>query len=112
MKSNRTIIDGIAVLDEAGLIPFKAKAHLDLAARKERGERVDSKDVRKHKNDVFRLVQILDPMRKVDLPDAIRIDMAEFCQKVLREGAPMKQLSIRATVEESVNMIKSVYGLD
>ena len=43
----------------ACLIPFKAKAWLDLKERKSSGEQVDSKNIKKHKNDVFRLAQLI-----------------------------------------------------
>lgn len=41
------------------LIPFKAKAWLDLKERKLNGEQVDSKNIKKHKNDVCRLAQLI-----------------------------------------------------
>ena len=40
------------------LIPFKAKAWMDLTDRRAAGEHVDSKNIKKHKNDVFRKKQI------------------------------------------------------
>ena len=41
------------------LIPFKAKAWLDLKERKLNGDQVDSKNIKKHKNDVFRLALLI-----------------------------------------------------
>ena len=49
------MVDGIPVLSPTCLIPFKAKAWLDLKKRKLNGEQVDSKNIKKHKNDVFDL---------------------------------------------------------
>lgn len=49
MKEGCEVVNGIAVLGETGLIPFKAKAFLDLSQRKKFGEYVDSRDLRKHK---------------------------------------------------------------
>lgn len=40
-------------LDAAYLIPFKAKAWLELSERKASGEHVDSKNIRKHKYECF-----------------------------------------------------------
>lgn len=34
LKANKRIEDGVAILDERLLIPFKARAYLDLASRK------------------------------------------------------------------------------
>lgn len=53
LKQGKVTVDGVTVLDAAYLIPFKAKAWMDLTDRKEAGEHVDSKNIKKHKNDVF-----------------------------------------------------------
>ena len=49
------LIGGVAVLSVEGLIPFKAKAWLDLSARQAGRQAVDEKNVKKHRNDVCRL---------------------------------------------------------
>jgi hypothetical protein len=46
---------GLTWMGEDRLIPLKAHAWLDLSMRKERGEQVDSMNIRKHGNDVIRL---------------------------------------------------------
>jgi len=85
VENHRTISD-LPVLDERLLIPFKAKAHLDLAARHENGERVDSKNVRKHRADVFRLLALLPDSERIELPEAIKADLAAFALKVELDG--------------------------
>lgn len=112
MKEGREVVDGIAVLGETGLIPFKAKAFLDLSQRKELGEHVDSRDLRKHKNDVLRLAQILKPGRRVDLIPTIRADMSEFCGKISGDDANMRQLGISASFEDAIELIRDTYRLD
>ena len=57
LREGKTVLNDIPVLDAAHLIPFKAKAWLDLTERSRNGEHVDGKNIRKHKNDVFRLSQ-------------------------------------------------------
>ena len=59
LKTGQMIVDGIPVLSPTCLIPFKAKAWLDLKERKLNGEQVDSKNIKKHKNDVFRLALLI-----------------------------------------------------
>lgn len=86
LVENSRAVDGIAVLDERMLIPFKAKAHLDLAARRGQGETIDQKTVRKHRADVFRLLQLLAEDERVTLPQAIAADMAAFAAKVDADG--------------------------
>ncbi len=51
LRSGQVIIDGIPVLKETCLIPFKAKAWLDLNERKAKGELVDSKNIKKQRKD-------------------------------------------------------------
>ena len=48
------MVDGMPILKTTCLIAFKAKAWLDLRERKLNDEHVDSKNIKKHKNDVFR----------------------------------------------------------
>ena len=55
----RTVSQGIPVLGPAMMIPFKAKAYLDLQQRKDAGEKIDQKDINKHRSDVVRLLGLL-----------------------------------------------------
>lgn len=54
LKTGQIVVDGIPVLSPICLIPFKAKAWLELRERKSNGGQVDSKNIKKHKNDIFR----------------------------------------------------------
>lgn len=47
LKQGKVTVDGVTVLDAAYLIPFKAKAWMDLTDRKALGEHVDSKNIKK-----------------------------------------------------------------
>jgi hypothetical protein len=112
MKAGRKAIDGLTVLDETRLIPFKAKAYIDLAARKANGEHVNTGDLKKHKKDVFRLAQLLGPDFTIPLVPAIKEDMLAFCNMALSEGVPTQQLGIPMTLEESVDLLRHVYELE
>ena len=48
LLQGRDVIEGFSILRHSWLIPFKAKAWLDLNARSRRGEHVDSRDLKKH----------------------------------------------------------------
>ena len=111
MRGGRKVVDGISVLGEAHLVPFKAKAFLDLRERRARGEHVDGKDLRKHKNDVFRLLQLFTPGTAAPLPDSVRDDMARFCDIVSEEGVPLRQIGVRMTLDEALGQIARSYGL-
>jgi hypothetical protein len=71
-------IQGVPVVSEACLIPLKAKAWLDLSDRVAAGGKVDSRDIKKHKNDVFRLFQIMPPDLRIELPESIKKDMDRY----------------------------------
>jgi hypothetical protein len=71
-------IAGLPVLDELYIIPFKAKAWLDMTERKAKGDDVDSKDIRKHKRDIYRLTDIVADGFKLELPSAVEADMRDF----------------------------------
>lgn len=109
LQSGRVQIDGVTVLGTEYLIPFKAKAWLDLAERKTRGEHIDRKNIRKHRNDVFRLTDLLDPRRRISTPDTVLQDMNCFILQMLKEQVDLKQLGIvgrkQAEILEELKMI-------
>lgn len=57
----KIMVDGFSVIEIETLILFKIKAWLDMKERKEAGENVDTKNIKKHKNDVFRLLANVSP---------------------------------------------------
>ena len=111
MREGRTTVDGITVLDPLHLVPFKARAYVDLSARRARGEHVNTRDLRKHKKDVFRLLQLFVPGASMELPDAIRDDMAEFVAMAGREGVPLGQIGVEMTLDEALSLLRETYGL-
>ena len=113
LKQGKVRISDVSILDAPYLIPFKAKAWLDLSDRKEAGEPVDSKNVRKHKNDVFRLSELLDFDQELlpDLPEAIRNDMNEVIVRMGTEDVDLKQLSISGKTKlDILNQLRRIYG--
>lgn len=106
-------ISGLMAATPECLIPLKARAWLDLTERRESGERVDSRNVQKHKNDVFRLFQLLVPEPLIALPESIRADMQRFFKAV--EDDPPKTLkpfglgSLR--IADMLRDLRKIYGL-
>ena len=113
LKQGRVRISEVTILDAPYMIPFKAKAWLDLSDRKAAGEAVDSKNIRKHKNDVFRLTELLDQNqeRLHNIPVVVRNDMRLFLERIGGEDVDLKQLGIRGKSKESIlNQLMRVYG--
>lgn len=78
LLSGRRIIDGLSVLDEKYLIPFKVKAWCELSARRKAGEEGNSRHIRKHYRDVHKLLTLLPANAKVPQPGQLKADMQEF----------------------------------
>lgn len=105
-------LDGIPVLDEAGIIPFKARAWIDLSRRQAEGEKVDSRDVKKHRNDVARMLQLLNAEASYELPDAIRADMQAFVEGVAaQDDFVPRQFGVAMTREVVIDRLKQAYRL-
>ncbi len=72
---------GILAADGPGLIPLKARAWLDLTARQSRGGEVKEDDIKKHRNDVFRLAVTLPGDPGSPLPDELAADVTAFIER-------------------------------
>lgn len=112
IQNGKTIKDNLSVITEEYLIPLKARAYLDLSERKSEGESIDSKDIKKHKNDVFRLYQLLSPEKNIVLHKTIAKDMRLFMDTVIKESPDLKNLGIKnTTIEEVIKNLKKIYSL-
>jgi len=97
LHSGRKMIQGVSLVGPEHLIPLKARAWLDLTERKAKGERVDSKSIAKHRNDIFRLYRVIDPGQVLDVPAAIRDDITAFFNAIADEPVDLKSLGISGT---------------
>lgn len=114
LKQGRVRISDVTILDAPYLIPFKAKAWLDLSGRKAAGETVDSRNIRKHKNDVFRLTELLDQNQEPldNMPVTVRNDMRAFIERIADEDVDLKQLGIRGVKKEAIlRLLMWIYGI-
>lgn len=112
IRSGRTERDGLPLVGAEHLIPLKARAWLDLTRRKESGESVDSKSIKKHKNDVFRLYQIIDPDVDPAAPEIVKTDLRAFIAGMVTEGVDLKALGVRAaTLDDILKGLQSFYNL-
>jgi hypothetical protein len=100
--AGRVIADGLPVVDAAHLVPLKARAWLDLTRREAAGEQIDSRAIKKHKNDVFRLYQILDPAVDPGAPEAVKAHLREFLALMGAEDVDFKALGIRGADRDKV----------
>jgi len=83
--------NGIHLANTEALIGLKAKAFLDYKTRKETGEKIDEKQLRKHKMDIFRLLLLLTPEDNFTIAESIKSDIANFVE-VVKDDLPDKQI--------------------
>lgn len=110
LKEGKTKAYDVTVLDASYLIPFKAKAWIDLSDRKEAGEQVDSRDIKKHKNDVFRLTELIDSSIVITAPESVRKDMHVFISRMANEEVDLKQLGVAGRNKDQIlQELKNIY---
>jgi len=104
------VVDGIRVLNATHLIALKAQAWADLKRRKEAGEKVDSRAVKKHPKDIARLAALLLPESRIELPKSLAKDLATFTSANHRlEGEPLKAAAL--TEPELHALLREVFRI-
>ena len=103
---------GKQILNYTHIIPFKAKAWLDLKEKKKKGEHVDTKNINKHKNDVFRLSQLITGATSVVLSETIKADMGAFIDAMFKEDVDLKSLKIKEKKEDILKRLAAVYAIE
>ncbi|MDE0342191.1 MAG: hypothetical protein OXK82_03315 [Deltaproteobacteria bacterium] len=112
LQAAKKKVDGVTIIDEELLIPFKARAFLDLTERLDAGRNIHRDDIRKHRNDVFRLVQLLPQDASIKVPNPIRQDLRSFVNRVQAdESLDPHALGVLFSRDEAVDLLRSAYGL-
>ncbi len=89
--------EGLHHANMEALICLKAKAFLDIKERLEKGSKEDTKHLKKHKEDVFRLTVMLPPESIFELPATIQAHInqfAEFVSVILPDKAIFKEMGM------------------
>jgi hypothetical protein len=109
----RKEVDGLPWVGEDRLIPLKASAWLDLGERQAKGERVDTKNIRKHANDVLRLSQLLAPDVRIPVAARIAEDLNRFLDGIEADRSiDPKSINLDISVVEIVERIARAYDLN
>lgn len=104
------VLEGYSLLEIEIVILFKIKAYLDMKERKESGELVDSRDIKKHKNDTFRLLSNVVPSSRVEISVEIQKDLVKFIDQIRGDEPDLKSLGIRGyTLDDMLDILQNVY---
>lgn len=78
--------------------------------RKEAGYDIDSKNIKKHKNDVFRLLANVSPTIRIQLSAGIQNDVMQFIEQVKEDKPDLKNLDIRSTsLDEMLEILGTIF---
>ena len=109
MREGKVTINGLGVLKASYIIPFKMYAWLNLKDEKASGEHVNSKDLKKHKNDVFQLFQIVPDDEVVEVSGIVADTIDRFIKEIVDETIVFKDLGIDSDMNTEINALRDVY---
>jgi hypothetical protein len=102
IHSGKKLIRDVIIVDAEHLIPLKALAWLNLSRLRTVGEIVERNKINKHKNDVLRLYQVIDPAFKADIPISIQKDMGDFLDAMESESVDLVNLGIKSKDKNAI----------
>jgi hypothetical protein len=111
VRSGVQEIEGLSLLGPEHLIPLKMKAWVDITTRRNAGEEGQGRHIKKHRNDVVRLYQLLPGNTRIELAEPIAAHATRFLDEAFDDGFEPKQIGVRATAEQIVAVLRGVYGV-
>ena len=112
IRQFRRAVDGACVLSAEALLILKARAWMDLLARKTRGEFVKDKDLAKHRKDVFRLQSLIPIDNPTILSAPLYEDFQDFLLAIRNDPVDPRSLGLSDTFEEAVSKLAEMFKLD
>ncbi|SDA38072.1 hypothetical protein SAMN02910275_00064 [Butyrivibrio sp. INlla18] len=110
LLEGRTVVDHLSVLRPEYLILFKAKAYLDLKAKRDAGETVHSSEYKKHKKDVLRIITELVVERPLSLPETVYDDISRFIELLDTDPFDVNTLiNYGVTTEEVAQRLRETF---
>lgn len=109
LLGGRVETNGISILDAEHIIPLKMKAWLDLKSKKEQGNHVDSRDLRKHRLDVFRLFPLIRAEEKVHVPVSVLADIREFIGQMRKTDIRLSDIGISRSKDSILDIYDEMY---
>ena len=110
------IEEGIRIANPLSLICLKAKAFLNLTEEKKINPNVRSSDIKKHRDDIFKLLAMrIDPFTPVELPGKMRENMNVFIN-MIEQSLPNQSLqdSLQRTNDDIrgyMDIMREIFGL-
>lgn len=112
LQDGRTQADGISILDAEHIIPLKMKAWLDLREKKEQGLHVNSRDIRKHRLDVFRLFPLVREDLRIVVPASVGRDIQDFIAQIQETDIRLADIGISRSKESILDIYHKMYVIE
>lgn len=109
LLDGRTVTDGISILDAEHIIPLKMKAWLDLKDKKAQGLHVNSRDIKKHRLDVFRLFQLVREDQRIVVPVSVGADIYDFIFQMQETDIRLSDIGISRSKESILEIYRNMY---
>ena len=112
LLDGRTVTDGISILDAEHIIPLKMKAWLDLKDKKAQGFHVNSRDIRKHRLDVFRLFPLIREDLRIPVPSSVGEDIQKFIAQIRETDIRLTDIGISRSKDSILDIYNNMYIVD
>lgn len=112
LQDGKTVVNGISTISAEYLIPFKMFAWTNLLEKKEQGEHVNEKDLKKHKLDVFRLLQVVPGNATVKLSGTCAEAATKYFELIKPEEIQLGQIDLEFTAEEGLERLREIYLIE
>ncbi len=111
------IEDGIRIANPLSLLCLKVKAFLNLTEEKKTNPNVHKGDIRKHRDDVFKLLAMrIDPLTPIKLSDTMKAELSVFIDMMVK-SLPNQSLSDSLQRSENeiwgfLEIMKDIFGIE
>ncbi|MEN6363378.1 MAG: hypothetical protein ABFC90_12190 [Bacteroidales bacterium] len=111
------IVDGIRIANPLSLLCLKVKAFLNLTEEKKTNPEVRKGDIKKHRDDVFKLLAMrIDPLTPIELSETMKGELSIFVE-MMEESLPNQSLrdSLQRTDDDIrgfLGIMKDIFGIE
>jgi hypothetical protein len=109
--------EGVRIASPLSLLCLKVKAFLNLTEEKKTNSTVRSSDIKKHRDDVFKLLAMrIDPFTSIELSDTMKVELSLFID-TMEKSLPNQSLrdSLQRTDEDIrgfLEIMKDIFGIE
>lgn len=114
---NSIVQDGLRLANPLSLLCLKVKAFLNLTEEKKTNPSVRNSDIKKHRDDVFKLLAMrIDPLTPIELSDSMKKELKDFIS-IIEQSLPNQSLqdSLQRTdidIRGFLDIMKEIFNIN